>query len=48
MAEQIIFAKNKALASYPWTQCIRDQKKKYGSEETAKRICGWIKSRYGN
>ena len=47
-AEQIIFAKNRALARYPWDQCIRDQKKKYGSEETAKRICGWIKSRYGN
>ena len=46
-AEQIIFAKNKAFARYPWEQCIRDQKKRYGSEETAKRICGWIKSRYG-
>lgn len=47
-AEQIIFAKNKAFARYPWSQCIRDQKKRYGSEETAKRICGWIKSRYGS
>jgi len=48
MAEQIIFARRKALAKYPWEQCIRDQKKRYGSEETAKKICGYIKSKYGS
>ena len=47
MAEQIIYAKKRALGSYPWEQCIRDQKKKYGSEKTAKKICGYIKSKYG-
>ena len=46
-AEQVIFAKNRALASYPFEQCVREQKKRYGSEETAKRICGYIKKKYG-
>jgi thiol-disulfide isomerase/thioredoxin len=45
-AEQILYAKKQALAKYPWEQCIREQKKQYGSEETAKKICGYIKSRY--
>jgi len=47
-AEQIIFARRKALAKYPWDQCIRDQKKRYGSDEAAKKICGWIKAKYGS
>ena len=46
-SEQVLYAKKQALGAYPWTQCIRDQKKQYGSEETAKRVCGWIKKKYG-
>jgi len=33
----------KALAKYPWKQCIADMKKKYGKESAAK-ICSAIKS----
>lgn len=36
------------LADYPWDQCIADQTEKYGDEETAKKVCGYIKSKYGN
>ena len=35
------------LADYPWEQCIDDQMKRYENEETAKNICGYIKSKYG-
>lgn len=35
------------LADYPWDECIADQTERYGDEETAKRVCGWIKSEYG-
>jgi len=35
------------LAAYPWEQCIADQTKQYGDEETAKKVCGYIKSQYG-
>lgn len=45
-AEQILYAKKRALAKYSWDDCMREQKKQYGSEETAKKICGYIKSRY--
>ena len=33
---------------YPWDQCIADQIKEYGDEETAKKVCGYIKSKYGS
>ncbi len=33
-------------AKYPWDKCIREQKKKYHSEEKAKKICGSIKAKY--
>ena len=33
--------------SYPWDECIADQTARYGDEETAKRVCGYIKSEYG-
>ena len=36
-----------ALADYPWDECIDDQMKRYENEETAKNICGYIKSKYG-
>jgi hypothetical protein len=32
---------------YPWDQCIRDQTKKYGPEG-AKKVCGYIKEKYGS
>jgi hypothetical protein len=34
--------------SYPWEDCIADQIKEYGDEETAKKVCGYIKSKYGS
>ena len=34
--------------SYPWDECIADQTERYGDEETAKKICGYIKSEYGS
>lgn len=34
--------------SYPWDECIADQIERYGDEETAARICGYIKSEYGS
>ena len=34
--------------SYPWDECIADQTARYGSEETAKKVCGYIKSKYGS
>jgi hypothetical protein len=33
--------------AYPWDECIADQEARYGDEETAKRVCGYIKSEYG-
>lgn len=35
------------LADYPWEECIADQIKQYGDEETAKKVCGAIKAMYG-
>jgi len=32
-------------AKYPWEQCIRDMKERYGREERARRICGAIRWR---
>jgi hypothetical protein len=34
--------------SYPWDECIADQTARYGDEETAKKVCGYIKSEYGS
>lgn len=36
------------LEDYPWDECIADQMAKYENEETAQKICGWIKSNYGS
>jgi hypothetical protein len=36
------------LASYPWDECIADQMKRYGNKETAEKICGSIKAKYGS
>ena len=35
------------LAAYPWDECVSDQMAKYGSKETAEKICGAIKAKYG-
>ena len=35
------------LADYPWDECIADQIKQYGDEETAKAVCGKIKAESG-
>jgi hypothetical protein len=35
-------------ASYPWDECVADQTERYGDEETAKKVCGYIKSEYGS
>ena len=40
-------SKGVSLADYPWDECIADQTERYGDEETAKRVCGYIKSEYG-
>ena len=34
--------------SYPWEECIDDQIARYGDQDTAERICGYIKSEYGS
>ena len=45
MLEYVAYAKRKALAKYPWEQCIRDQMKEYGNKETAAKVCAAIKNR---
>ena len=39
--------KERLLARYPWDKCIRDQKRCGYSEDSAAKICGYIKSKYG-
>ena len=34
-------------ADYPWEDCIADQIKQYGDKDTAEKVCGAIKSKYG-
>ena len=36
------------LADYSWEECIADQMKRYGNKETAEKVCGSIKAKYGN
>lgn len=38
--------KKEEFKPYPWDECIADQMERYGDEEIAKRICGWIKANY--
>jgi len=35
------------LADYPWDECIADQTERYGDEETAAKVCGYIRSQSG-
>lgn len=46
--ERDIRKSNIDLADYPWEDCIADATARYGSEETANKVCGYIKSRYGS
>ena len=48
IAERDARLKGVELAAYPWDECIADQTARYGDEETAKNICGWIKANYGS
>ena len=43
--EYISFVKKQALLKYPWSECIRDMLKEYGSKEAAEKICSAIKNR---
>jgi len=45
--KKIEMEKQVSLQDYPWDQCIIDQTERYGDEETAKKVCGYIKSTYG-
>ena len=48
-AERGIFlGANEGGASYPWDECIADQTARYGDENVAARVCGYIKSEYGS
>lgn len=38
---------DKVKASYDWDQCIKDQTEEYGDEETAKKVCGSIRAKFG-
>ncbi len=44
---QTLFGAKESLEAYPWDECIADQIAEYGSKETAEKICGMIKSKYG-
>jgi hypothetical protein len=34
--------------SYPFDVCVEEQTARYGDEETAKKVCGFIKREYGS
>ena len=42
--EKIQSEKGIEMAAYPWDECIADQTARYGDEETARKVCGYIKS----
>lgn len=33
---------------YPFDTCVKEQTDRYGDEETAKKVCGYIKKTYGH
>lgn len=35
------------MAKYPWSRCVRDMRKRYGSEAAARRVCGKIRANRG-
>tara|TARA_R110002153_G_scaffold1511_3_gene7762 strand:+ start:6039 stop:7145 length:1107 start_codon:yes stop_codon:yes gene_type:complete len=42
-----VYSEKFNLEAYPWDDCIADQMATYGDKETAERVCGSIKSKYG-
>lgn len=34
--------------SYPFDECVKEQTDRYGSEDVARRVCGYIKREYGS
>jgi hypothetical protein len=47
-AEKDIRLKGIELADYPWDECVSDMTERYGDEETANKVCGMIRAKYGN
>lgn len=47
LSEMHEFGEHLLKVSYPWDQCMRDQTERYGSEETARKVCGMIRAKYG-
>ena len=45
MLEYVAYAKRKAMLKYSWNDCMRDQIKEYGNEETAAKVCSAIKNK---
>ncbi len=39
--------KSTVKADYDWDKCIKDQLEEYGDEETAKKVCGSIRAKFG-
>jgi hypothetical protein len=48
LSEKGINLADEGGGSYPWDECIADQTARYGDEETAQKVCGYIKSEYGS
>ena len=40
--------RTKDMAKYSWDQCMRDQMREYGNEETAAKVCAAIKNKTVN
>ena len=43
-----VYSQKLNLEAYPWDECIADQMATYGDMETAEKICGSIKAKYGS
>ena len=42
-----VYSTQISLEAYPWDECIADQMETYGDMETAEKVCGSIKAKYG-
>jgi hypothetical protein len=47
-AEKELRLKGIEAADYPWEECVADMTERYGDEETANKVCGMIRSKYGS
>lgn len=47
-AERDLRLKGIELAEYPWDECVSDMTERYGDEETANKVCGMIRAKYGS